>query len=173
MFNLKTTDKFLNTSFLTYLKSAQLPVIATTVQTSYGLKTVTLLGQPAFALKSSLISLNYPISNTFLKIVRNGAQASKGGFFVELILKGIGFKVFRFGDYLFLQLGFSHFYVYILPKDLVVKAKRDRLVIFGMDKQKVGNVTHEICSLRVPDAYKAKGIQYKNRDYRLKEGKKK
>jgi len=145
----------------------------TTARTSYGLTNISLLGQSSGGLKSSLISFDYPISNTFLKILRNGAQASRGGFFVELVLKGIGFKVFRFGVYLFLQLGFSHFYVYKLPEDLIVKAKRDRLVIFGMDKQKVGNVAHEIYSLRIPDAYKAKGIQYKDRAYQLKEGKKK
>src|SRR5687768_9161938 len=111
MFNLKTTDKFFNTSFLIYTQTSELPFIRVIARTSYGLTPISLLGRSSGSLESSLTSFNYPVSSTFLKILRNGAQASRGGFFVELILKGIGFKVFHFGTYLFLQLGFSHFYV--------------------------------------------------------------
>jgi ribosomal protein L6P/L9E len=109
--------------------------------------------------------------NSQLRGLKEGFES---GYFVELILKGIGFKVFQFENTLFLQLGFSHFYIYKnVHKNVVLKAKRDRILIFGSNKQLVGNVAYEIGSLRTPDSYKAKGIQFKDKTYILKEGKKK
>jgi large subunit ribosomal protein L6 len=105
------------------------------------------------------------------KSLKDGIES---GYFIELVLKGIGFKVFQFEKTLFLQLGFSHFYIYHnIGEDLILRAKRDRILIFGSDKQVVGNIAYEIASLRKPDSYKAKGIQFKDKVYILKEGKKK
>jgi ribosomal protein L6P/L9E len=119
-------------------------------------------------------SYDYSISNSIISSLSMRSNGLKAGYFIELILKGIGFKVFQFGDKLFFQLGYSHFYVYENKiKDVLIKAKRDRILIFGFNKQQIGNVAYELSSLRKPDAYKAKGIQFKNKVYILKEGKKK
>jgi len=93
---------------------------------------------------------------------------------MELILRGVGFRVFLNGKDLLFQVGFSHFFICNLPgNNLIVKAKRDRLVLFGYDKELVTLWASYFVSLKYPDAYKAKGIQIKSKEYRIKEGKKK
>ena len=46
-----------------------------------------------------------------------------------------------------------------------------KLVIEGIDKQKVGQFAAEVRSKRPPEPYKGKGIKYANEVIRRKEGK--
>ncbi len=46
-----------------------------------------------------------------------------------------------------------------------------RIVVEGIDKQKVGQTAAIIRGLRPPDAYKGKGIRYVGEQITLKEGK--
>ena len=118
---------------------------------------------------------NYAEFFSVLKSVENREVLSKNGYFVELVLRGVGFRVFLNGRDLLFQVGFSHFFIGKLPhnNDLLVKAKRDRLVLFGYDKALVSLWASYLVSLKYPDSYKAKGIQIKSKEYRIKEGKKK
>ena len=45
--------------------------------------------------------------------------------------------------------------------------------IFGVDKQKVGQIASNIRAFRKPEPYKGKGIKYSDEIIRRKEGKKK
>jgi ribosomal protein L6P/L9E len=103
------------------------------------------------------------------------STGSKQGFSIELNLKGVGFKAFSFNNgYLVLQIGFSHFHVLKFdPANITIIAKKDRIVLFSYDEAVVSQFAVDVFSLRRPDAYKAKGVQYKGHEYVLKEGKKK
>lgn len=118
---------------------------------------------------------NYSEFCSLLKNIENQQILSKNGYFVELVLRGVGFRVFLNGRDLLFQVGFSHFFICSLPEnnDLLVKAKRDRLVLFGYDKALVSLWAAYFVSLKYPDSYKAKGVQIKSKEYRIKEGKKK
>lgn len=85
---------------------------------------------------------------------------------VELILKGVGFKAFVNQKRLYLQLGYSHYISIDIPLTVTVKAKKNRIIT---DNQQFSNIIQKV---KLPDPYKATGIQFKNKIYKLKQGKK-
>lgn len=108
---------------------------------------------------------------TFSKLLLNIYQGLSNGYFVELMLKGIGYRGFVVGNSLFLQLGFSHLLVYKFPSSLTIKCKKTKILVFGSDLNLVTQVASEIRNLRSPDSYKGKGILYSNEQLVLKVGK--
>lgn len=121
-----------------------------------------------------VLTTKYTEFVSFLKNSESKQALSENGYFIELVLRGVGFRVFLNGKDLLFQVGFSHFFICTLPEiGLIIKAKRDRLVLFGYDKELVTLWASYFVSLKYPDAYKAKGIQIKSKEYRIKEGKKK
>ena len=60
-----------------------------------------------------------------------------------------------------LSLGFSHEIKYEIPSDIeVIAEKATRIIIRGIDREKVGQVAAKICYLKRPDPYKVKGIMF-------------
>jgi ribosomal protein L6P/L9E len=109
------------------------------------------------------------LTNFFFSFI-NGISK---GFFYELSLRGIGFKCYYFDENkLFLSLGYSHFIIYNVPLDVVVFLKKGRIFLYAVSKELLGNVVSDLKNLRIPDAYKAKGIVESNKIFSLKEGKK-
>ena len=73
-----------------------------------------------------------------------------------------------------LQLGFSHPIEYQLPDGIeVTTPSQTEIVVSGVDKQLVGQVSAEIRSFRPPEPYKGKGVRYADERVRRKEAKKK
>jgi ribosomal protein L6P/L9E len=108
---------------------------------------------------------------TFLVNFKNSLSGVSFGFFTLLKLKGVGFRAWVDADKLVLVVGFSHYLLYKIPVDVLLKAKKSKILIFGVDKNRVSEVAAEIQSLRKPDVYKGKGIQYMDRNLILKVGK--
>jgi large subunit ribosomal protein L6 len=60
----------------------------------------------------------------------------------------------------------------MIPDDVqIVCENPSTIVVSGIDKQRVGQVSSEIRSLRTPEPYKGKGIRYDNEVIRRKVGK--
>jgi len=97
------------------------------------------------------------------------------GFVVRLVFVGVGFRVESIEkDFIKLKLGFSHFVFIKIPKYIeVCSPKKTRLVLKSIDEQLLKEFAAKICSFKLPDSYKGKGILYKNQIMILKEGKKK
>ena len=95
------------------------------------------------------------------------------GFSKTLMVVGVGYKVELKGKSLLMQLGFSHPVEYPAPDGIQfeVDSKQNMIVVKGIDKQKVGQVSAEIRELRPPEPYKGKGVQYKDERIRRKAGK--
>ena len=96
------------------------------------------------------------------------------GYRQKLKLVGVGFKVSVVQNTLKLKIGYSHEVLYTIPEDvkiLVSNVKGNLILIKGKEKQRVSQIASEIRALRVPDAYKGKGIQYFNEILKLKKGK--
>ena len=55
----------------------------------------------------------------------------------------------------------------------IFSPKKTLLVLKSFDQQLLKEFSSKICSFKIPDAYKGKGIIYKNQILKLKEGKKK
>jgi large subunit ribosomal protein L6 len=106
--------------------------------------------------------------------VKNLVQGVTEGFVKRLEINGVGYRAAVQGNVLTLLLGFSHEIKYIVPTGITVVCEKPTLIVIsGADKQKVGQVSAEIRSLRKPEPYKGKGVRYEGEFVPMKEGKKK
>ena len=96
------------------------------------------------------------------------------GFEQKLEITGVGFRAAVSGKTLQLQLGFSHDVNFAIPEGItIVTPKPTEIVVSGIDRQKVGQISAEIRDYRPPEPYKGKGVKYENEYIFRKEGKKK
>lgn len=94
------------------------------------------------------------------------------GFDKKLEITGVGYKAEVRGSALVLNLGYSHPITYPFPDGIQIGVDAGtKLVVKGIDKEKVGQVAAEIRSMRPPDSYKGKGVRYAGEYIRLKAGK--
>lgn len=112
------------------------------------------------------------IAGLFASLVRNAIRGVSEGFRKELELVGVGYKAEIAGDTLKLALGFSHPVEYKIPEGVKIAVEGNtKVVVEGIDKQKVGQAAAEIRGLRPPEPYKGKGIRYVGEVVRRKVGK--
>jgi large subunit ribosomal protein L6 len=96
------------------------------------------------------------------------------GFEKKLKLIGVGYKAKIKGNFLELNLGFSHIVNYMPKKGIKITCSSNtEVTIFGINKQLVGQTASEIRLLRPPEPYKGKGIRYLDEQVRIKDSKKK
>src|SRR5215469_4024643 len=98
------------------------------------------------------------------------------GYKLEQELVGVGYRATHQGQTLDLVLGYSHHYVFELPKEIKVsttaeKGKNPTIILESIDKQLIGQVAAKIRSLRAPEPYKGKGIKFVGEVLRRKAGK--
>ena len=73
-----------------------------------------------------------------------------------------------------LSLEFSHPVEYPVPDDIQIETpSQTEIVVRGIDKQRVGQVSAEIRRYRPPEPYKGKGVRYTDEHVVRKEAKKK
>ncbi|MFC1599221.1 50S ribosomal protein L6 [Candidatus Omnitrophota bacterium] len=105
-------------------------------------------------------------------LVANMVEGVSKGFMKELEIKGVGYKSQVKGDTLVLQLGFSHPVEMAISSDLKVTCPaQTRIVVEGIDRQKVGEFAAKVRRIMPPEPYKGKGIRYKDEQLRKKLGK--
>ena len=108
----------------------------------------------------------------YRQLLNNMILGVSTGFSKKLVVNGVGYRAEVKGDSLMLNLGFSTSIQFMIPKDLKITCENQTtIVISGVDKQRVGQVSAEIRSLRAPEPYKGKGIKYDNEVIRRKVGK--
>ena len=112
------------------------------------------------------------IWGTTTKIIDNMIRGVTEGFQKQLELNGVGFRMALQGEKINLALGFSHPVVVDIPEKIEVKIENNIMTISGIDKQKVGQFSAEIRSLKPVEPYKGKGFRYVGEIVRKKEGKK-
>ena len=96
------------------------------------------------------------------------------GYERKLELVGVGFRAAVTGKTLGLTLGFSHPVNFPIPDGISIETpSQTEIVIKGMDKQQVGQVSAVIRAIRPPEPYKGKGVRFAGEQISLKEGKKK
>ena len=98
------------------------------------------------------------------------------GFKKELEIVGVGFRAVATGQSLELSLGYSHPFVFEIPKEIKVsaetaKGKAPVVTLESYDKQLLGQVAAKIRSLRKPEPYKGKGVRFLGEEIRRKAGK--
>ena len=114
------------------------------------------------------------MSGTFRSLVKNLIMGVSEGFEKKLELQGVGYRAQAQGRSLNLSLGFSHPVVYQVPEGIDVETpSQTQILVKGMDKQRVGQVSAEIRAFRPPEPYKGKGVRYADEYVKRKEAKKK
>ena len=105
-------------------------------------------------------------------LVNNMVIGVSEGFKKELEINGIGYRAAKTGKDVNLNLGFSHPVVVSDNEDITIEVPApNKLIITGIDKQKVGQFAAEVRELRPPEPYKGKGIKYSDETIRRKVGK--
>jgi large subunit ribosomal protein L6 len=107
----------------------------------------------------------------YRNLLNNMVTGVSAGFSRTLIITGVGFKADVQGNLLVMSLGFSSDVYVGIPEDLTVTAESGRVVVSGINKQRVGELASQIRKLRPPEPYKGKGIRYDDEKIRRKVGK--
>ncbi len=99
-------------------------------------------------------------------------QGVSKGFEKKLSLIGVGYRAAIQGQFLDLQLGFSHPTQVPIPTTLHVSVEKSvSITVTGIDKQVVGQFAAVVRAKKPPEPYKGKGIRYEKEHVRKKAGK--
>lgn len=94
------------------------------------------------------------------------------GFKKELEIAGVGYRAAKEGNVLVLNLGYSNPVRVADTEDVTTEVPNNaKIVVNGIDKQKVGQFAAEIRGIRPPEPYKGKGVHYVGEFIIRKEGK--
>jgi large subunit ribosomal protein L6 len=106
-------------------------------------------------------------------LVANMVQGVTGGFSKELEIVGVGYRAEAQGPgTLRLALGYSHPVLVQAPDGVTFEVPSPtRIVVRGIDKERVGQTAADIRALRKPEPYKGKGVKYAGEKILRKAGK--
>ena len=104
-------------------------------------------------------------------LIHNMVVGVTDGFTKELEVNGVGYRASKAGKKLTLNLGYSHPVEMEDPEGLESTVDGNKIIIKGIDKEKVGQYAAEIRDKRRPEPYKGKGIKYSDEVIRRKVGK--
>ncbi len=105
-------------------------------------------------------------------LVANMVEGVTNGFSKTLEIEGVGYRAAKQGKDLVMNLGFSHQVIFSDNADITIEVpSQTKIVISGIDKQKVGQFASEVRGKRPPEPYKGKGIRYEGEHIIRKEGK--
>jgi large subunit ribosomal protein L6 len=105
-------------------------------------------------------------------LVANMVEGVTNGFTKELEINGVGYRCAKEGKKLNLTVGYSHPTFMEDNDDIKLEAPTpNKIVVSGIDKQKVGQFAAEIRKIRPVEPYKGKGIKYVGEIVIRKEGK--
>ena len=104
-------------------------------------------------------------------LIQNMVIGVSQGYEKALEVNGVGYRAQKQGKKLVLSLGYSHPVEMEDPEGLESTVDGNKIVVKGIDKEKVGQYAAEIRDKRRPEPYKGKGIKYADEVIRRKVGK--
>ncbi|WJH36426.1 50S ribosomal protein L6 [Paenibacillus aurantius] len=132
------------------------------------------------SVEENVISIERPSDNklhrslhgTTRSVVANMVNGVTEGFSKSLDLVGVGYRANKNGNKLVLNVGYSH-PVEINPEEGIEfdVPSNTKIIVKGIDKERVGATAAKIRSVREPEPYKGKGIKYEGERIIRKEGK--
>ncbi|MCB0210600.1 MAG: 50S ribosomal protein L6 [Anaerolineae bacterium] len=107
-------------------------------------------------------------------LLNNMVVGVSTGFKRQLQIEGVGYRAAVEGKNLVLNVGYSHPVVFEPPEGISFevpdRAGRE-IIVSGIDKEVVGEISARIRRTRPPEPYKGKGIRYAGEQVRRKAGK--
>ncbi len=105
-------------------------------------------------------------------LIANMIEGVTKGYEKVLEVNGVGYRAAKQGKKLVLTLGYSHLVEMVDPEGIEsVVEGQNKIIVKGIDKEKVGQFAAEIRTKRPPEPYKGKGIKYDYEHIRRKVGK--
>ncbi len=105
-------------------------------------------------------------------LINNMVIGVSQGYEKTLEINGVGYRAAKEGNKLNLTLGYSHPVIMEDPEGITTSVDgTNKIIIKGIDKEKVGQFAAEIRGKRGPEPYKGKGIKYAEETIRRKVGK--
>lgn len=118
------------------------------------------------------LKVNRALHGTMRANLNNMIVGVTVGFEKTLELVGVGYRAQIQGNKLVLNVGYSHPVEFIPEEGINVEVPANtKVVVRGMNKEKVGALAANIRATRPPEPYKGKGIRYSDEVVRRKEGK--
>jgi large subunit ribosomal protein L6 len=112
------------------------------------------------------------LHGTFRMLIANAVEGVKNGYTKNLELVGVGYRARMEGTSLVLNLGLNHPVKFDSPEGITVEVPEEtKIIVSGIDKQKVGEHAARIREVRKPEPYKGKGIRYEGEYVRRKSAK--
>ncbi|MBB5181709.1 large subunit ribosomal protein L6 [Planomicrobium koreense] len=134
----------------------------------------------AIVLEDNVVTLSRPseskdhrtIHGTTRALLANMVLGTSQGFERTLELVGVGYRAQLQGQKLVLNVGYSHPVEFTPEEGLTVEVPANtKVIVKGIDKERVGALASNIRQVRPPEPYKGKGIRYEGEKVRRKEGK--
>jgi len=135
--------------------------------------TTPFFGKDLYFFNSKVFVSTVSSYNQLLSTIAAKEESVRNGYFVELLLVGLGFRFIKLGNILLLKLGFAHYIKITIPQSIIVLGYKKKLIIFGISSSEIKQFTCQLVAFRSPDVYKNKGIQLVGVKFRLKVGKQK
>ena len=105
-------------------------------------------------------------------LIANMIEGVTKGYEKVLEVNGVGYRAAKQGKKLVLTLGYSHLVEMVDPEGIESGVEgQNKIIVKGIDKEKVGQFAAEIRTKRPPEPYKGKGIKYDYEHIRRKVGK--
>ena len=105
-------------------------------------------------------------------LIANMIEGVTNGFSKNLIINGVGYKVFDKNGSLEFKIGYSHPVIFPAPEGITLSCPSvTEIKVSGFDKQKVGQVAANIRAIQPVEPYHAYGIRYADEVVVKKEGK--
>ncbi|MFD0716720.1 50S ribosomal protein L6 [Paenibacillus sp. GCM10027626] len=116
--------------------------------------------------------LHRSLHGTTRSVIANMVNGVTEGFSKTLELVGVGYRANKSGEKVVLNVGYSH-PVEIEPESGIEfeVPSNTKIIVKGIDKERVGAIAAKIRSVREPEPYKGKGIKYEGERIIRKEGK--
>ncbi|MDD9150535.1 MULTISPECIES: 50S ribosomal protein L6 [unclassified Sporolactobacillus] len=112
------------------------------------------------------------LHGTTSSLISNMVEGVTKGYTKNLELVGVGYRANKQGKNLILNVGYSHPVEIVPEQGIEINVEgNNKVIVSGIDKQRVGEVAANIRSVRSPEPYKGKGIRYEGEHVRRKEGK--
>lgn len=99
----------------------------------------------------------------YRQLCQNMVTGVSQGFTRTLLINGVGYRAEVNGDILNLNLGYSNPIEFFIPGNVTITCEgQNKVIVSGIEKQVVGQISSEIRSLRPPEPYKGKGVKYED-----------
>lgn len=151
-----------------------------TVKGPKGTLTKTFVKEMNIALEDGQVVVKRPSDEKEMKslhgltrtLIANMIEGVTNGFSKTLEIEGVGYRVAKQGKDLVMNLGYSHQVIMPEIDGITIEVPNaTKIIINGIDKEKVGQFAAEVREKRPPEPYKGKGIRYAGEYIIRKEGK--